>query len=310
MDNLIYLIVVKLFELLNNFALTSSILFFWTKSVSNPAWEVWDEFSSSIISSFFWPWILLKSSISFLAASSNNFNLLFSIDNLIKESFALIISSLSSCNNSNKGFIDSNFSFLYFSEDGFTSPKLPSLTKPSSIWLSMHLTIYKIWLSPNFILSKAKLNLYSLKEEFLLYKSMLSSNSVYFSSENNALYSFIKSWKIFSSFVWWDKRSCSFDILSFNSSKNSAFGVGVVIVSKNLYLPKLEYFLLFILLFLLLGVKSIFWIKGVFSWVSSVSDSNMIWLFLLLLFPLFFSSSLSSSDMKEFWYDNFFETFA
>ena len=55
MNNLIYLIVVKLFEVLNNFAFTSSILFFLTKRLSNPACEVCDAFSSSKISSFLSP---------------------------------------------------------------------------------------------------------------------------------------------------------------------------------------------------------------------------------------------------------------
>ena len=55
MDNLIYFIVMKLLELLNNFALTSSILFFLTKPLSNPACEVCDAFSSSNISSFLSP---------------------------------------------------------------------------------------------------------------------------------------------------------------------------------------------------------------------------------------------------------------
>ena len=55
MDNFIYLIVAKLLELLNNLVLTSSILFFLTNPLSNPAAEVCEEFSSSKTSSFFCP---------------------------------------------------------------------------------------------------------------------------------------------------------------------------------------------------------------------------------------------------------------
>ena len=56
----IYFKVKKFVTLLNKFALISSIRFFLTRSLSNPACEVCEEFSSSKISVFFCPCVLDK----------------------------------------------------------------------------------------------------------------------------------------------------------------------------------------------------------------------------------------------------------
>ena len=189
----IYFKVKKLFTLLNRFALISSILFFFTRSLSNPIWDVWEEFSSSNISAFFCPWVLDIFFISFLQDSNKSWNFLFSKDNFINISGKCKISSLSYSNNSNKGLIASAFSFLYFIAFGSSSPMLFSSLCPSWSLLSIHLTIYEISFLPYLLLSKVKLNLYSVEVESLLQKSIKSSNSLNCSSLNKVWYWFIRS---------------------------------------------------------------------------------------------------------------------